>query len=142
MGAYLVKKIFASALLALVACSASAQTPVQQVIMTPHRVPAYTDEAGSVAQGGSWQQAAPANPYRDRLFVQNYCTAQSEGIPTSESMFIATGPTAPSGVPTASASGVELMPCGSYDSDDNIISTDPLWVFANTTGHRFMAFEW
>jgi hypothetical protein len=142
MGAYLVKKIIASALMALIACAASAQTAVQQVILTPHRVPAYVLDAGTIAEGGAWQQAAPANPYRDRLFVQNYCTATSEGVPTSESVFIATGPTAPIGTPTETAPGVELLPCGSYDSDDNIISTDPLWIYAATTGHRYMAFEW
>jgi hypothetical protein len=138
MGTYLVKKIIASALMALIACAASAQTAVQQVILTPHRVPAYTDEAGSITEGGTWQQIAPANPYRDRLFIQNYCTATSEGIGTSESMFIATAPTAP----PAGVLGVELLPCGSYDSDDNIISTDPVWGYADTTGHRYMAFEW
>jgi hypothetical protein len=142
MGAYLVKKIIASALMALIACAASAQTPVQQVIMTPHRIPAYTNRAGSLAQGGSWQQLAPANLFRGRAFVQNYCTATSEGIPTSESIFVSTGPTLPTGSPTATAPGIELLPCGSYDSDDNVVSTDPIWVYAATTGHRYMAFEW
>jgi hypothetical protein len=136
------KKLIASALLAFIACAASAQTPVQQVQMTPHRVAAYTNDAGTVTQGGSWQEAAPANLYRIRLFVQNYCTATSEGVPTSESIFMTTAPTAPSGEPTATAPGIELMPCGSYDSDDSIISTDPVWIYASTTGHRYMAFEW
>jgi hypothetical protein len=92
--------------------------------------------------GGAWQQIAPANPLRQRFFLQNPCLAATQGIATTEEMFLAIRTTMPTTSPLAVTTGTELLPCGDYDTSYAVVSVSPIWIWAATTGHRFQALEW
>jgi len=95
-----------------------------------------TSIGGSLTTGGTWQQIAAAEPGRVRFYIQNYCSAATEGIPTAESMFIALSPTQPSGTPQAN-NAMEVIPCASYDTSITIVGNTAIWVYAATTGHTW-----
>ena len=114
--------------------AAQAQNPY----VIPNRVGNSTERSGSITAGGAWQQLAPQNMSRMRLFVENYCSATTQGISTAESIFIAASVT----TPTSLVGSIEVSPCGTYSSDTVVVSTNPIWVYANTTGHLFAAKEW
>lgn len=81
---------------------------------------------------------APANSLRFGLLIENYCSATTQGLTTAESVFLALGTNSP----TSLAGAIEISTCGSYRSDLSIVSTNNVWVYANTTGHLFVAKEW
>lgn len=101
-----------------------------------------TNRGASMTVGGSWQQVSPTNPLRQRFFLQNYCSAATQGIASTESLFLAFSPDMPTYSPLTAPGAVELLTCGSYDSSYAIIGTAPVWVWAATAGHRFGALEW
>ena len=101
-----------------------------------------THFAGTVTTGAAWQQLAPANASRLRLLVQNYCSVTTQGIATTESLFISFSATTPAIVPTATAGATEITACGIYDTSTIVVGTLPVWVWGATTGHRFEALEW
>jgi hypothetical protein len=109
----------------------------------PLHSPAATDHSGAITQGGSWQEVTGSNPNRLRFLVMNFCTSTSEGISTTESIFFDLAATQPQGAPTSSYPGaIELAACGSYDSSTAIVGTAPIWIWAATTGHRFLEKDW
>jgi hypothetical protein len=97
-----------------------------------------TNYSGSITTGGSWQQIAPANTF---FFIQNYCSAQTQGISTTESLFQVDSKLMPTYNPTTAPGAVEIITCG---TNSNFVFTDdmPIWVWAATTGHRFSAIGW
>lgn len=111
------------------------------VSINPFRMNA-NNKSGSVAVGGAWTQVFPVNALRTRLFIENYCSAATQGIAASESLFIAVSPVMPPASPMTAPGPVELLPCGSYDSSSAVVGTSPMWLWSATTGHRFVALEW
>lgn len=107
------------------------------VAVIPFRKDASND-SGSITVGGAWQQVIPSNPLRQRIFLQNRCTAASQGIAASESVFLNLGPT----MPMSTDGAIELTTCGVYDSSSFVLNTQPVWLFAASTGHKFVALEW
>lgn len=110
------------------------------VSINPFRQDA-TNHSGAITVGGSWVQVFAANPLRQRIFAQNYCSAQVQGIAASESLFLAVSPVMPDS-PLTTPGPAELVTCGSYDSSSAVVGTSPVWLWAATTGHRFSALEW
>jgi hypothetical protein len=101
-----------------------------------------TSYAGSITTGGGWQQVAPADVGRTRFFVQNYCSAQTQGIANTESIFLTLSYDQPSINPTTTPGAIEIVSCGSYDTSTLVVGPGPIWIWAATTGHRFDALEW
>jgi hypothetical protein len=112
-------------------------------IQLPIPTPQATNYGASITQGGSWQLAVPAATSNERLrfFIENYCSATSEGIGTTESIFFVLAPTQPTGTPMSN-NAVELFPCGSYDTSTAIVGQNPIWIYANTTGHLYQVNVW
>lgn len=110
------------------------------VSINPERKNAIV-EGGAIEVGGSWTQIAPENLLRYRISVQNYCSAATQGIPTTESLFVAVSPAVPPS-PLVTPGPFELVTCGGYDSSSAVVGTGPVWLWAATTGHRFAALEW
>lgn len=111
------------------------------VQLNPFREDA-TVRAGSITVGGAWQMIAAANPARQRLFIQNYCSSATQGISASESVFLSVSPVMPPTSPLAAPTGIELVTCGSYDTSTAVVGTAMVWLWAATTGHRYEALEW
>jgi hypothetical protein len=106
--------------------------------LIPNRTSQAHDYSGAIAQGGTWQMMAPVDLVRYGLLVENYCSATTQGLATSESIFLSLGTNSP----TSLAGAIEISTCGSYRSDSGIVSTNNVWIYANTTGHLFVAKEW
>jgi hypothetical protein len=111
------------------------------VSINPYRANA-TNNSGGIAVGGAWMQLFPANMLRTRLFVQNYCSAATQAIAATESLFVAVSPVMPTGTPMATPGPVELVTCGVYDSSSAVVGTAPVWLWASSTGHHFVGLEW
>lgn len=107
------------------------------VSINPYRTDAV-NHSGTITVGGAWQMVAPNNPLRFRFFIQNLCGAQTQGIAATESIFLNLGPT----LPTTLDGAIELVTCGSYDSSSAVLNTQPVWLYAASTGHKFVALEW
>jgi hypothetical protein len=101
-----------------------------------------TNFAGAITTGGTWQQVAPTHATRLRFLVQNYCSATTQGISATESLFLVLSATTPTFVPTATPGAAEITACGIYDTSPIVVGTGPIWVWGATTGHRFDALEW
>lgn len=88
----------------------------------------FTNRSGTITTGGTSQTLAAINTARKALLVQNPCAA-------TENLYI--------NFTSAAAVGTsfELLPCGSYTSSGNFISTELVTVLAATTGHAFVAKE-
>lgn len=111
------------------------------VSINPFRMNA-NNQSGAHPVGGAWHQVFPQNLLRTRVFFENYCYPATQGITTTESLFIAVSPAMPADTPMALPGPVEMLPCGSYDSSSAVVGTAPVWVWAATTGHHFVALEW
>lgn len=107
------------------------------VSITPFRADA-TNYSGAITVGGSWQQVIPSNPLRIRVFIQNRCSAAYQGISTTESMLLNVGPN----MPTTTDGALEIATCGYYDSSSSVLNTQPVWLYAPTAGHKFVALQW
>jgi hypothetical protein len=109
----------------------------------PLVTPQASSYGGAITQGGSWQMLVPAATSKERLrfFIENYCSATSEGVTPTESIFFTLAATQPTGTPMSN-NAVELFPCGSYDTSTAIVGQNAIWIFANTTGHLFQASVW
>ena len=108
----------------------------------------------AISAGGTWQQVFAANPGRAELFLENYCTATSQNIASTESLFIYFGPTAPSGNPWT-LGAVELAACGSQTfagtfqggstqlgpRGANYVPQTAVWVWGATINHAFSAWQ-
>lgn len=101
-----------------------------------------TNNSGGITVGGAWMQVFPQNMLRTRLFVMNYCSAATQAIASTESLFVAVSPAMPTGTPMAVPGPVELVTCGVYDSSSAVVGTAPVWLWSGSTGHHFSALEW
>ncbi len=88
-----------------------------------------TNRSGTVAAGGAAQQAAPANPERRYLLVQN---------PTAspDTLWVRFGATA-----TAASPSIELPPGATLVFEAEFVPTDSVSVIAATPGTPFTAWE-
>lgn len=111
------------------------------VSINPFRMNA-NNQSGGITVGGAWQQVFATNSLRTRIAIQNYCSATTQAIAASESLFVAVSPVMPTGSPIAVPGPLELVTCGSYDSSSAVVGTAPVWVWAASTGHHFSALEW
>jgi hypothetical protein len=97
----------------------------------------FTDRSGSITLGNTAQTLAAVNANRNRIMIVNPATAASQGIATSESLFINfTSAAVVNGV-----GSIELTPGGSFDNAAGPVSTELISVIAATTGHCFTAKE-
>lgn len=96
------------------------------------------NDSGSITIGGAWQQVIPPNAARMRIFIQNRCSAASQGIAAAESLFLNLSPN----MPTSTDGAIELLTCGSYDSSGFVLNTQPVWLYAPSIGHKYIALEW
>jgi hypothetical protein len=91
----------------------------------------------TITSGGTWQALFAANNNRSTLWIQNPCTATSQGIVTAESIFVAFG-TLPTVAPTTGGP-FEMAACGSLVMSQEYVSRQAVWIYAATTSHAFAA---
>jgi len=97
----------------------------------------YTSKNLALTLGGTAQTLMAANTSRKRFYIQNPCTATGQGIAAVESIYISfTGSAA-----VNNGTSIEILACGSYESDAGPISTQAISVNAATTGHKIVAGE-
>lgn len=99
----------------------------------------FTDRSGSITTGGTSQTLAGANLARKRIIIQNPCTTGSEGIGSTENLFI----NFTSAATTAGGNSIELQPCTIWDSGPAPaqVTSEAITVIAATTGHKYVAKE-
>jgi hypothetical protein len=85
----------------------------------------------SVVSGGTDQIQLAANNQRTTVWIENYCSATTQGIGSAESIWVNFGAAA------AVGTGFELSACGSQVFQGNYPVTQALHIFASTTGHQF-----
>ena len=98
----------------------------------------------SITTGGTWQSLFAANNNRTTLWIQNYCTATSQGITTAESLFVyflPTGGTAPTSASGPSLGAFELAACGSQVFADQYMTKQAVYVVGATTSHQFTGWQ-
>lgn len=137
------KLVLALALVSLCASASAQQAGSSNGFSSIHplRVNA-TERGGAVTAGGAWQQVAPQNLLRQRFFLQNYCSAATQGVATAESIFLKIATATPTVNPVTGGGATELAACNSYDTGSQVLGTAPVWVWAATVSHRFQALEW
>jgi hypothetical protein len=107
------------------------------VVINPYQETG-TARSGSVTAGGGWQQVAATNSNRRRFTLQNPCSATTQGVATSENIFVEFSAT----TPTSTAGAWEITPCGEFDTGADVVGSDAIWAYAAQTGHLFTAREW
>ena len=85
----------------------------------------------SITTGGTDQTQLATNTQHTTVWIENYCSATSQGIATAESLWVNLGATA------AVGKGFELAACGSQVFQLNYPNQQSLHVYAATTGHQF-----
>lgn len=93
----------------------------------------------TVTTGGVWQSLFTANGNRSTLWIENPCTATSQGISTAESLFVYFIPSGGACLASGTAGAFELTSCGSIEMDDTYRSQQAICVYAATTNHAFTA---
>lgn len=91
----------------------------------------------TITTGGTWQVLFKANSNRSTLWVENPCSATTQGIVTAESLFLGYGSPAPTSTTTGGV--VELAACGSLVMPGGYVTQQEIWVFAATSSHAFYA---
>lgn len=84
-----------------------------------------------VTVGGTDQIQVATNNGQTNLWIENYCSATSQGIVTAESLWINLGAVA------AVGTGFELAACGSQVFNLSVPENQSVHIFAATTGHQF-----
>lgn len=97
---------------------------------------AFVNKSGTITLGGTAQNVLAINGARKQFLIQNPYTAAGQGIVAAESLFINF-----TGVANAAPPSVEILPGGSFLSDNSPVTTQALSVFAATTGHAFTCWE-
>jgi hypothetical protein len=97
----------------------------------------YTSRNLALTTGGTAQNLMASNASRRKFYIQNPCTATGQGIAAVESIYISF--TGAAGVNNGTS--IEILACGSYESDAGPISTQAISVNAATTGHKIVAGE-
>lgn len=85
----------------------------------------------TIATGGTDQVQLGANGQRTTVWIENYCSATSQGIGAAESIWVNFGAAA------AVGTGFELAACGSQVFQGNYPVQQTVHIFASTTGHQF-----
>lgn len=96
-----------------------------------------TDKSGAVTTGGTSYVVAASNASRKGLHIQNPCTATGQGVSTAESIFVRISSSA--GVNDGHSD--EVLPCGTWDTDDALINTAAVNITASTSSHKWVAIE-
>lgn len=116
---------------------ASGNVPVVGTITVVPATGTYTSKNLALTLGGTAQTLMAANTSRKRFYIQNPCTATGQGIAAVESIYVSfTGSAA-----VNNGTSIEILACGSYESDAGPISTQAISVNAATTGHKIVAGE-
>lgn len=89
----------------------------------------------SVTTGGTDQVQLTSNGQRNTFWIENYCSATSQGIVTAESLWVNFGAAASVGT------GFEISTCGTNVFLSNYPVQQDLHIYAATTGHQF-ACKW
>lgn len=97
----------------------------------------YTSKNLTLTTGGTAQTLIASNASRRKFYIQNPCTAAGQGIAAVESIYISF--TGSAGVNNGTS--IEILACGSYESDAGPISTQAISVNAATTNHKIVAGE-
>ena len=97
----------------------------------------------SITLGGTWQLAFAANTNRKTLWIENYCSATTQGV-TAESLFIYFLPPSTAAPTTASGPSLgafELTACGSQVFTGSYMTSQAVYVLGATTAHQFTAWQ-
>jgi len=97
----------------------------------------YTSRNLTLTLGGTAENLMASNTSRRKFYIQNPCTTTGQGIAAVESIYISF--TGSAGVNNGTS--IEILACGSYESDAGPISTQAISVNAATTGHKIVAGE-
>lgn len=98
----------------------------------------------TITTGGDWQLAFAANTNRTTLWIENYCSAATQGIDTAESLFVyflPPGTAAPTTASGPSIGAFELTSCGSQVFTGSYMTTQAVYVLGATTSHAFAAWQ-
>ena len=98
----------------------------------------------SITTGGTWQLLFDANGNRTTLWIENYCSASTQGIVTAESLFVyflPPGTAAPTSASGPSLGAFELAACGSQVFTGSYMTTQAVYVLGATTSHAFAAWQ-
>lgn len=94
----------------------------------------------TVTSGGTWQKLFNINQNRSTLWIQNPCTATSQGIGATESLFVYFIPFgSTSCLASGTAGAFEISSCGSLVMTGPYVSQQGVCVFGATTSHAFEA---
>lgn len=96
-----------------------------------------TERNGTIAVGGTAQNAMPVNNSRRYLLIQNPFTAAGQGIATAENLYVRFEGTA--GINNGTS--FELAPGGSIEIASRIGPKEAVSVVAATTAHAYIAVE-
>ena len=113
-------------------------------VLAQHVGPIFPATTLAVTTGGTWQVLFAANANRTTLWIQNYCTATSQGITTAESLFVyflPTGVAAPTTGSGPSLGAFELAACGSQVFADQYMTKQAVYVVGATTNHAFTGWQ-
>lgn len=97
----------------------------------------------SITTGGTWQLLFAANTNRTTLWIENYCSATTQGV-TAESLFVyflPPGTAAPTNASGPSLGAFELAACGSQVFTGSYMTTQAVYVLGATTSHAFAAWQ-
>lgn len=121
--------------------NASGQLPVtmsgSSSVTTQPYVGTFTSKNATITLGGTAQTLMAANTSRKKIYIQNPCTAAGQGIAGVESIYISFTGTAAVNAGTS----IEILACGSYETDAGPLSSQAISVNAATTGHKIVAGE-
>ena len=91
----------------------------------------------TITTGGVWQKAFPVATNRSTLWIENPCSATSQGIGSAEDLYVSFSTAAPSSI--TSGGVFDLAACGSIVMTPDYVSQQAVWVYATTTSHAFLA---
>lgn len=111
-------------LLALILCPFEAQA-------APGNLADCQTSPQTVTTGGTDQVQLATDGQRTTVWIENYCSATSQGIVTAESLWVNFGAAA------AVGTGFELSACGSQVFQGSYPVQQAVHVFSTTTGHQF-----
>jgi hypothetical protein len=98
----------------------------------------------AVTTGGTWQVLFAANDNRKTLWIENYCSATTQGIVTAESVFVYFLPpntAAPTTASGPSLGAFELAACGSQVFTGSYMTRQTVYILGATTAHQFAAWQ-
>lgn len=121
---------------ALIADNTGSVVRVSGSVQTTPATGGLTDRSGTIAVGGTAQQAMAANTSRKYLLLVNPSTAAEQGIATAETLWFNFTATA-----VATQPSIPLEPGEKFLMEAGFVSTELVSIRAATTGHVFVAKE-